>query len=117
FQILAGSAGVLLPALSVGAVGGILALANIAPQQCLDLFHHFQAGDLPAARDMQIRLIPVNTAVTAKWGVPGLKAALDLLGLYGGPPRAPLLPAGPDIRRQLSELMEIHLQKTGRNES
>jgi len=102
FQILAGSAGFLLPALSVGAVGGVLALANIAPSQCIAIHRFFLEGKLQEARELQTRMIPVNAAVTARWSVPGLKAAMDILGMYGGPVRQPLLPL-PDETRKLLE--------------
>lgn len=92
FQVLAGSAGFLLPALSMGAVGGILALANIAPAQCLEIYDCFLKGDIERAQEVQHQMIPINTAVTSKWGVPALKAAMDHLGLYGGPCRKPILP-------------------------
>jgi 4-hydroxy-2-oxoglutarate aldolase len=105
FQLLAGSASFLLPALSVGAIGGILALANIAPAQCLAIRKHFSAGELDQARDLQLRMIPANTAVTRGWGVPGLKAALDMLGLYGGPPRAPLFPLSEEKRQRLKVIL------------
>jgi 4-hydroxy-2-oxoglutarate aldolase len=91
FQILAGSAGFLLPALSVGAIGGVLALANVAPALCLAVWEQFRAGDIDRASKIQTRLIEANDAVTRRWGVPGLKAAMDLLGLDGGSVRAPLL--------------------------
>jgi 4-hydroxy-2-oxoglutarate aldolase len=105
FQILAGSGGFLVPALSVGAVGGILALANIAPLQCIQLREHFLEGRIKEARILQNRLIPVNTAITSGWGVPALKAAMDLLGLYGGPVRPPLLPISPDILKKLKDIL------------
>jgi 4-hydroxy-2-oxoglutarate aldolase len=92
FQVLAGSAGFLYPALSLGAVGGVLALANIAPQQCCDIQSLFVAGKLAEALQLHLRMIVPNGAVTGKFGVPGLKAAMDMLGYYGGPPRSPLLP-------------------------
>jgi 4-hydroxy-2-oxoglutarate aldolase len=92
FQVLAGSAGFLYPALCVGAVGGVLALANIAPQQCCDIVSYFNHGKHEDARELQLRMIAPNTAVTARFGVPGLKAALDMLGYYGGNPRSPMLP-------------------------
>jgi 4-hydroxy-2-oxoglutarate aldolase len=92
FQVLAGSAGFLYPALCVGAVGGVLALANIAPQQCCDILSLFQHSKHEDARELQLRMIAPNTAVTARYGVPGLKAALDMVGYYGGSPRSPLLP-------------------------
>lgn len=105
FQVLAGGAGFLLPALSMGAVGGILALSNIAPAQCIEIYRLFLAGDTVNARILQHKMIPVNAAVTARWGVPALKAAMDHLGLYGGPARRPLLPLKNDIMEQLMKLI------------
>jgi 4-hydroxy-2-oxoglutarate aldolase len=98
FQILAGSAGFLLPALSVGAVGSVAALANIAAQEMHDLMGLFRMGDMTGARELQSRLIGINAAVTRQFGVAGLKAAQEMLGWYGGPPRAPLLPATDEER-------------------
>ena len=105
FQVLAGSASFLLPALSVGAVGGILALANIAPAQCLAIYQHFLDGEWEQAQKLQVRMIPVNTAVTRSFGVPALKAAMDMLGLYGGPVRPPLLPLSEETRRELRTIL------------
>lgn len=99
FQVLAGSAGFLYPALCVGAVGGVLALANIAPQPCCDIVSYFNHGKHEDARELQLRMIAPNTAVTARFGVPGLKAALDMLGYYGGNPRSPMLPL-PDGQKE-----------------
>lgn len=105
FQVLAGSAGFLLPALTVGAVGGVLALANIAPAQCIAIHRCFLEGNHTDALDLQVRMIPVNSAVTARWGIPALKAAMDFLGLYGGPVRPPLLPLPEETRRQLKAVL------------
>ena len=105
FQVLAGGAGFLLPALAVGAVGGILASANIAPVHCLSIYSSFITGDFTRAREMQHSIIPLNAAVTARWGVPALKAAMDMLGLYGGHVRRPLLPVNDDVGEQLTSLM------------
>jgi 4-hydroxy-2-oxoglutarate aldolase len=91
FQVLAGSAGFFLPGLVAGAVGGILALSNIAPQKCLEVHRLFKMERWAEAADLQRALVPVNAAVTARFGIAGLKAALDMLGLYGGPVRLPLL--------------------------
>jgi 4-hydroxy-2-oxoglutarate aldolase len=99
FQVLAGSAGFLYPALCLGAVGGVLALANIAPQQCCDIVSFFKHGKHEDARELQLRVIVPNSAVTARFGVPGLKAAMDMVGYYGGPPRSPLLPL-PDAQKE-----------------
>jgi 4-hydroxy-2-oxoglutarate aldolase len=105
FDMLAGSAGFLLPALAVGATGAIAALANIAPDECLQLLSLWQEGRLLEARSLQAQLVPVNTAVTSGYGVPGLKAALQLVAQYGGNPRRPLLPLGEEAQRRLQTLL------------
>ncbi len=89
-QVLAGSGSFLLPALSVGAVGGVMALAAVAPHELQEIVDCFKKGEIDRAREIQLRLIAPNGAVTARFGIAGLKAALDLLGMYGGPVRAPL---------------------------
>ena len=104
FNVLVGTAGVLFSALTIGCVGGINALANVAPQQCVAILEQVKAGDLDGARDLQLKMIPVNQAVTAVYGVPGLKAALDMLGYFGGAPRLPLLPSS---KREKSEIEAI----------
>jgi 4-hydroxy-2-oxoglutarate aldolase len=105
FQVLAGTASFFLPGLAVGAVGGILALANIAPVKCLGLYHLFRAGRMEEAAALQRWMIPVNAAVTARYGIAGLKAALEMLGYYGGPVRSPLMDLGDDEREALRELL------------
>ncbi len=92
FAVLAGSASFLYPALCLGATGGILALANVAPGVCKDVERAFRAGDHETARTLQLRLLAPNAAVTSRFGIPGLKVALDAVGLTGGPPRLPLQP-------------------------
>ena len=111
FQFLAGSASFLLPALSIGAVGGILALANIAPELCLNIYDSFNNGELDKAKEYQLAAVDLNTAVTRKWGVPALKAAMDYLGMYGGTVRKPLLPITETINKQLVELIDKTLKK------
>lgn len=106
FQILAGSAGFLVPAMSVGACGGILASANIAPAQCIAMHKAFLAGDMAEASRLQLDIIPVNNAVTKMWGVPALKEAMDYIGLYGGPARKPILPIDAATKAALLKILE-----------
>lgn len=105
FQVLAGSGGFFLAGLSVGAVGCVPALGNVAPHQVVDIQRLFEAGRLDEAAALQRRVIPVNTAVTARFGVAGLKAALDMLGHYGGPVRPPLLDLTERERQALREVL------------
>ncbi len=106
FQVLAGGAGFLLPALAMGATGGILASANIAPDHCLGIYRAFIAGEQNRAKELQHKIIPLNAAVTSRWGVPALKVAMDLLGLYGGHIRRPLLPMDENMREDLKHVMQ-----------
>jgi 4-hydroxy-2-oxoglutarate aldolase len=106
FSVLVGTAGALFGAFTLGAVGGVLALANVAPEACVRISQLVQQGDIEAARRLQIRMLPVNTAVTATYGVPGLKAALDMLGYFGGDPRPPLLPASEKERSEIKAILQ-----------
>jgi 4-hydroxy-2-oxoglutarate aldolase len=105
FAVMVGNTGAYLPGILLGAAGGILALANVAPHQTVALHQAARAGQLDEARALNDRLVPVGVAVTATYGISGLKAALDMLGYVGGQPRSPLLPlsseAVADIRRIL----------------
>jgi 4-hydroxy-2-oxoglutarate aldolase len=107
FAVLAGSGGYLYPALCVGAQGAVAALANVAPRECVALYNAFRAGRHDEARALQLRLVQLNAAVTTRWNVPGLKAALEELnqGFYGGPPRLPLRPLGEAERAALRQVM------------
>ena len=96
FQFLIGSALSFYVALCVGARGAILALANIAPQECVLIQRLFQDGKHEEAKQLQLRLMPLATTVTSRFGIGGLKAAMALRGYYGGPPRRPLLPPLPE---------------------
>ena len=102
FRLIVGTASVLYPGLIVGASAGILALANIAPDQCYQIFRLLKERNFEKALEIQNKMIPVNKAVTSKFGVAGLKAAMDLLGYFGGSPRLPLEP--------LTEAQQIELK-------
>jgi 4-hydroxy-2-oxoglutarate aldolase len=99
FSVLTGAASLLLACMTVGAAGGMLAAANVAYDLSVDLYEAFLEGDLERARELQRRLVPINQAVTAQFGIGNLKALLDRLGFYGGPPRRPL-------RRPTKEVVE-----------
>jgi len=92
FVLLAGSAPVFYPCLLVGATGGVLALASVVPDLCVELYDLAQSGRHSEALELQRRLTPLAGLVTSRYGVPGLKAALSLLGFRAGEPRLPLQP-------------------------
>ncbi len=90
FSVLVGTASVLFSGISLGASGGIVALANIAARECLQIFEWTKSGKWDKARELQLKMIPVNKAITTGFGIAGLKAAMDMLGSFGGCPRKPL---------------------------
>lgn len=95
FSVFVGSGGFFLAGLAVGCSGGTLAVANILPVTCNKLMKSFFSGDILASREIQHRLLLLNHAVTRGYGIPGLKAAVGGIGLYGGPCRPPLLSLDP----------------------
>jgi 4-hydroxy-2-oxoglutarate aldolase len=105
FAVTCGNAPVLYPSLCVGAVGGVLAVANCAPAPTAALYRAFLAGDHERARRLQKVVSALATAVTVTWGVAGLKLAMDVAGVRGGSVRAPLLPALPGAREELARLL------------
>jgi 4-hydroxy-2-oxoglutarate aldolase len=105
FAIFVGSAPVFFPALCVGAVGGILAVANVVPQECVQLQNLFRVRKFDEARALQNRLTPLAKAVTTKYGIGGLKLAMDLAGFFGGNPRSPLKRPDREVEEDLKRLL------------
>jgi len=104
FAVFVGSAPVFFPALCVGAVGGILAVANAVPQECVQIQNLFDKGKMKEARALQNRLTPLAKAVTTRYGIGGLKMAMDLTGYFGGNPRSPLKKPGKEVEEELKKL-------------
>jgi len=105
FSLLVGTAGALFGGLALGCAGGVLALANVAPQQCVEIHRLAKEGNFEAAKKLQLKMIPVNQAVTATYGVAGLKTAMDMLGYFGGDPRPPLLPSSEKDKSEIREIL------------
>ncbi|HYI93472.1 MAG TPA: dihydrodipicolinate synthase family protein [Bryobacteraceae bacterium] len=101
FQVLVGSAPTLAPSFHVGAVGAVLAFANAAPYACITIWEAHRSRELDAAKDWQNRIAKAAQLVTTKYGVPGLKHAMDQMGYYGGPPRLPLTVPTPDAKLEI----------------
>lgn len=105
FKVIVGTASMLFNGITSGAVGGILALANIAPKQCIQIQKFIEEKNLDEAFNLQQKIIPANKAVTSKYGVAGLKYAMDLLGYFGGEPRIPLLPLNENDKEQIKNIL------------
>ena len=106
FAVFVGSAPVFYPALCVGAIGGILAVANAIPEPCVQIFDLFKEKKFEQARELQYRLTPFAKGVTTKYGIGGLKMGMDLAGYFGGDPRPPLKQHGPEAKEELKQLLQ-----------
>ena len=106
FSVLVGTASAMFGALTLGCVGAVLALANVTPETCVKLHSLVEEGDYKAAQQIQLKMIPVNKAVTAVYGIAGLKTALDMMGYFGGEPRAPLLPSTDEAKAAIENILK-----------
>jgi 4-hydroxy-2-oxoglutarate aldolase len=92
--------------LLLGAKGGILALSNLAPGETVEIYKLFQAGDYEKARELQLRLLPVNQKIVGGFGVPGIKCAAEMLGYAAGDPRPPLRPVSPEVKESIRKILK-----------
>jgi len=106
FAVMTGNGTVFLDALEAGATNAILAVGCVAPELCVEIFRLFRAGELEHARRLQDKLTPLAAAVTTRFGIGGLKAALDLVGYRGGAVRAPLQSPNESARAEIAALLE-----------
>ncbi|PSP84840.1 dihydrodipicolinate synthase family protein [Halobacteriales archaeon QS_1_68_17] len=107
FDLLVGSGSIYAPALDAGADGGVLALANVAPAAASEVYRLHEAGETEAARRRNRELVELDTAVTARYGIPGLKAALRMRGAPAGHARSPFRPVGDDAAGELEDLLAV----------
>jgi 4-hydroxy-2-oxoglutarate aldolase len=105
FQVLVGSAGTLLPSLTVGARGAILALASALPEKCVALYEAVRRGRTEEARESQEALLKASKRIVSEAGIAGVKFAMDQRGYRGGLPRPPLLPLSEPSKQRILEVL------------
>ena len=105
FSVLAGGINFFYSSLHVGASGGVLSLANVVPDACTELYDLFVRGMYDRARELSAGLIRLNHSISGAWGVAGVKAAMDLVGLRGGRPREPLTPVPAEAIAQIKQAL------------
>ena len=114
FAVLTGNGTVLNQALSAGACGGILAVGCVAPEVCLAIDHAVQSGDTATASMLQAKLTPLAEAVTIRFGIGGLKSALDMKGYVGGTVRAPLRTPDNEAREEIRRCLDAAEELTAK---
>ena len=105
FQVLVGAAHKLHPSLEAGAVGAILAFADMAPTACYEIYAAWKEGDNGLARDKQDRIVQAAQHIASDLGIPGVKFGMDLNGYFGGNPRLPLLPLTGEQRAVIEQML------------
>ena len=109
FTVVTGSATTMFHAFCAGCNGAVVALAGLVPREIVSLEALVDEGRLDEARALQRRLMPLARSVGGLYGVPGLKAALELMGFAAGPPRPPLRP----VSQQTIDLLRAKLDALG----
>lgn len=100
-----GGAALYQPALALGARGAILAAANYAWQPALEIRDGHARGDKAAVAAAQDVLGPLHKDIVTALGVPGIKAAVDAVGLTGGPVRSPLEDVSSADRARIADML------------
>lgn len=106
FMVLTGSAPILYPALTIGAKGAILAVGNFVPTLCYEIFQAVLDKDLDKARSAQFKLLTLSEQIASRYGVGGIKCAMDVLGYSGGNVRSPLLMPDSSAQSTIKALLE-----------
>ena len=106
FSVFAGSGSFLFVTTILGGKGGTLAAANVAPDYCVEIYQAAKSGNIEKGRKMQFELLALNNAVTAGFGIGGMKAAMDIGGFFGGLPRLPIQPVSDEAREKIYKMME-----------
>jgi len=107
--VLVGSGSVYGPGLDAGADGGILALANAVPRLAAEIRRRHRGGDPAGARELTADLQDLNRAITATYGVPGVKEAVGHRGRPAGVPRSPLSGLSGSAARHVRALVDAAL--------
>jgi 4-hydroxy-tetrahydrodipicolinate synthase len=113
FETFVGSGGLYAPALDAGADGGIMALANAVPDLASEVYDRHREGDVAGARELCADLVELNRAITAEYGVPGVKAAMRHRDAPAGQPRSPHRPLDEDATREVRALVDEALETWG----
>ena len=106
FAVLTGNGGQLVDAIRRGARGAILAVTVFTGDLGPRIFAEASSGNAAAAVSLQQRLTPMAREIVGAMGPAGVKAAMDIVGLSGGPVRSPLQPLDESGRRRVRSLLE-----------
>ena len=76
------------------------------PYACVTIWEAFRTREYDAGKDWQSRITPPATLIAKKYGIPGLKHAMDLNGYYGGAPRLPFVPPSLEAKAEIEQAFD-----------
>ena len=106
FNVMSGSANFFMMSMIMGAVGGVISLANVLPEITCELYDLTVSKKYEEAFKLNEKVLLLNKNVSGSGGVAAVKYAMDLVGLYGGNPRLPLLPIGDDLKKKIADYLK-----------
>jgi 4-hydroxy-tetrahydrodipicolinate synthase len=105
-ELYSGEDGLVVPLLSIGGIGVISVISNVAPRQTHDMLQAFFDGDVEKAAAMQLRSLPLVNALFSEVNPIPVKKALNLMGMNVGSLRSPLCEMGAEHAAQLEQAMK-----------
>ena len=107
FCMFSGNDDMIVPVMSLGGCGVISVWANICPKECHDLVAAFAAGDVAAARAMQLRYLELINALFCEVNPIPIKEAMNQLGMNVGGYRLPLCEISDAGRETVRRALEV----------
>ena len=98
----------IVPIMSLGGIGVISVLSNVAPQETHDICAKFMEGDLEGSRALQLKAIPLVDALFCEVNPIPVKKALNLMGMEAGTLRMPLTEMEPANAAKLEKVMKAY---------
>lgn len=89
-SVLTGADALIVPALSHGAQGAVIGIANVIPKECSLLYDNFTHGRIESARTLERTIYPLTQSIGLGTFPSALKEALRIVGLECGGVRSPL---------------------------
>lgn len=99
----------IVPMLSLGGIGVISVLSNVAPKDTHDIVAKYLDGDVEGSRKLQLKYIPLIKALFSEVNPIPVKKAMNLMGMGAGVLRLPLTEMEPEH----AKVLEAELQKAG----
>lgn len=103
FAVLSGSLSTIMTCLERGGKGGVVSAANYFPAECARLIELCEAFGLERARAYHAKLRMLAERTGGRGGVAGVKCCMNLVGMRGGAPRLPILPADAAMEREIKD--------------